>query len=119
MVAQEQGGSAYMYFGDKKYTASAKTGTAQAFYDGPNRKKYDEPQDTMNLTLVGYAPAKNPEVAYAVVVPWAYQGHTGHSMNKEIGEAILDKYFELKEDRAKEKTSEQSVDTKVNQSEDE
>lgn len=117
MVAQEQGGSAYMYLGNKKYTSSAKTGTAQAFYDGPNRKKYDEPQDTMNLTLVGYAPAEKPEVAYAVVVPWAYQGHTGHSMNKEIGAAILDKYFELKEDRAKGKTTEQSVDTKVDHSE--
>lgn len=119
MVAQEQGGSAYIYLGNKKYESSAKTGTAQAFYDGPNRKKYDEPQDTMNLTLVGYAPSEKPEVAYAVVVPWAYQGHSGHSMNKEIGAAILDKYFELKEERAKGKTTEQSVDTKVDHTEEE
>ena len=27
----------------------------------------------------------NPEVAFAIVVPWAYQGHSGHTMTKDIG----------------------------------
>ncbi|MFS0764966.1 peptidoglycan D,D-transpeptidase FtsI family protein [Peribacillus phoenicis] len=112
-VAMEQGGTAYTYFGKKSYTVAAKTGTAEAFYDGPNRMDYSEPQATMNITLVGYAPAKNPEVAFAVVVPWAYQGHTGHSMSKEIGEEIMDKYFELKKERAKKENTETSTDLKV------
>ncbi|WP_458354874.1 peptidoglycan D,D-transpeptidase FtsI family protein [Peribacillus frigoritolerans] len=114
-VSMEQGGTAYTYFGNKSYTVAAKTGTAQAFYDGPNRADYSEPQDTMNITLVGYAPAKNPEVAFAVVVPWAYQGHTGHSMSKEIGEEIMDTYFELKKERAKKdkENTETSTDLKV------
>ncbi|TDL93128.1 penicillin-binding protein 2 [Vibrio vulnificus] len=112
-VSMEQGGTAYTYFGNKSYTVAAKTGTAQAFYDGPNRADYSEPQDTMNITLVGYAPAKNPEVAFAVVVPWAYQGHSGHSMSKEIGEEIMDKYFELKKERAKKENTETSTDLKV------
>ena len=55
----------------------------------------------MNITLVGYAPADNPEIAFAVVVPWAYQGQTGHIMNREIGAALLDEYFKLKKERAK------------------
>ncbi|MEI2472443.1 penicillin-binding protein 2 [Peribacillus frigoritolerans] len=112
-VSMEQGGTAYTYFGNKSYTVAAKTGTAQAFYDGPNRADYSEPQDTMNITLVGYAPAKNPEVAFAVVVPWAYQGHSGHSMSKEIGEEIMDTYFELKKERAKKENTETSTDLKV------
>ncbi|PAL16585.1 peptidoglycan D,D-transpeptidase FtsI family protein [Peribacillus simplex] len=112
-VAMEQGGTAYTYFGNKSYTVAAKTGTAEAFYDGPNRMDYSKPQETMNITLVGYAPAKNPEVAFAVVVPWAYQGHTGHSMSKEIGEEIMDTYFELKKERAKKENTETSTDLKV------
>ncbi|MFJ7306983.1 peptidoglycan D,D-transpeptidase FtsI family protein [Peribacillus frigoritolerans] len=112
-VAMEQGGTAYTYFGKKSYTVAAKTGTAEAFYDGPNRMNYSKPQETMNITLVGYAPAKNPEVAFAVVVPWAYQGHTGHSMSKEIGEEIMDTYFELKKERAKKENTETSTDLKV------
>ncbi|MGE1162525.1 peptidoglycan D,D-transpeptidase FtsI family protein [Peribacillus simplex] len=112
-VTMEQGGTAYTYFGHKPYTVAAKTGTAQAFYDGPNRTDYSEPQKTMNITLVGYAPAKNPEVAFAVVVPWAYQGHTGHSMSKEIGEEIMDTYFKLKKERAKKENTETSTDLKV------
>lgn len=112
-VAMEQGGTAYTYFGKKSYTVAAKTGTAEAFYDGPNRMDYSKPQETMNITLVGYAPAKNPEVAFAVVVPWAYQGHSGHSMSKEIGEEIMDTYFELKKDRAKKENTETSTDLKV------
>lgn len=112
-VSMEQGGTAYTYFGKKSYTVAAKTGTAEAFYDGPNRMDYSKPQETMNITLVGYAPAKNPEVAFAVVVPWAYQGHTGHSMSKEISEEIMDTYFDLKKERAKKENTETSTDLKV------
>ncbi|MFD6439784.1 peptidoglycan D,D-transpeptidase FtsI family protein [Peribacillus sp. NPDC060186] len=112
-VSMEQGGTAYTYFGNKPYTVAAKTGTAEAFYDGPNRTDYNEPQATMNITLVGYAPAKNPEVAFAVVVPWAYQGHSGHSMSKEIGEEIMDTYFKLKKERAKKGNTEETTELKV------
>ncbi len=117
-VAMEPGGTAYSYFGGKSYTVAAKTGTAEAFYDGPDRTNFSEPQPTMNITLVGYAPADNPEVAFAIVVPWAYQGHSGHTMNKEIGSAVLDEYFKLKEERAKEAIDENSTKIKVNKSTD-
>ncbi|MEH6942224.1 penicillin-binding transpeptidase domain-containing protein [Bacillus sp. JJ722] len=96
-VMQEQGGTGYPRFVNAEYDPAGKTGIAEAFYDGPLHKNYDEPLATMNLSMVSYAPANNPEVAMAVVVPWAYQGESGHSMNLDIGRKVMDKYFELKE----------------------
>ncbi|WP_052343639.1 penicillin-binding transpeptidase domain-containing protein [Bacillus massiliigorillae] len=95
-VMQEEGGTGYSMFGNAGYNPAGKTGAASAFYDGPLHKNNDEPLATMNLSLVSYAPANNPEVAVAVVVPWAYQGESGHSMNLDIGRKVMDKYFELK-----------------------
>ncbi|MEK4534875.1 penicillin-binding protein 2 [Peribacillus sp. FSL K6-1552] len=100
-VAQEPGGTAYKYFGGKSYRAAAKTGTAEAFYDGPRRNQYSEPVDTINLTLAGYAPHNNPEVAFSVVVPWVYQGKPSDDINKRIGRDVMDAYFKLKEKRLK------------------
>ncbi|WP_409306047.1 peptidoglycan D,D-transpeptidase FtsI family protein [Peribacillus sp. SCS-155] len=112
-VMQEQGGTAYTWFGGKSYKPAGKTGTAEAFYDGPDRKKYDEPPATINLSLVGYAPYDKPEVAFAVVVPWAYQG-AGHSMNKEIAEKVMDTYFKLKKERASEEKAETANGEQIN-----
>lgn len=112
-VMQVQGGTAVDPFGKKSYKPAGKTGTAEAFYDGPDRKKFKEPEPTNNLTLVGYAPYNKPEVAFATVVPWAYQGQPGHSMNKAIAEQVMDTYFKLKEERAKkaiEQTASEQID---------
>ncbi|MBS8264305.1 penicillin-binding protein 2 [Mesobacillus boroniphilus] len=95
-VMQESGGTAYRYFGNAPYSPAGKTGTAEAFYDGPLRKKDEPLMQTMNLSLVGYAPSENPEVAMAVMVPWAYQGNVDHGANKKIGRAVMDAYFNLK-----------------------
>ena len=106
-VTQESGGTAYSSFASADYDPAGKTGTAQAFYDGPLRKNFDEPVPTINLTLVGYAPFDNPEVAMAVVVPWAYQSGE-HAMNKDIGRKVMDAYFNLKKERANTSNNEQS-----------
>jgi penicillin-binding protein A len=95
-VMQESGGTAYRFFSDAPYSPAGKTGTAQAFYDGPLRKKGDKPMDTMNLSLVAFAPSKKPEIAMAVLVPWAYQGSVDHRANLKIGRAVMDAYFNLK-----------------------
>ncbi|WP_349407829.1 peptidoglycan D,D-transpeptidase FtsI family protein [Pseudalkalibacillus sp. SCS-8] len=82
MVMNTKNGTAYTQFKDTEgYVAAGKTGTAQ--YDG----------DSYILTLVGYAPHDNPEIAFAVVSPYAVEG----AINKEIGRQALDAYFELKE----------------------
>ncbi len=99
-VMQEQGGTAYSKFASADYSPAGKTGTAQAFYDGPQKDKFEEVVETWNITLAAYAPSDNPEVAMSVVVPWAYQSSSGHSMNLDIGRKVLDKYFELKTSRA-------------------
>ena len=82
-VMQEQGGTAYSFFGGKPYSPAGKTGTAEAFYDGPLKKYRMNP--VMNLSLVGYAPSDNPEIAMAVLVPWAYTGGTDNRANLKIG----------------------------------
>ncbi|HHY72208.1 MAG TPA: penicillin-binding protein 2 [Bacillus bacterium] len=95
-VYQEPGGTAYSYFGNAPYNPAGKTGTAQSQYYGPKREYYGA--KTYNLSLVGYAPSNNPEVAFSVVVPWVSTDK--HSVNKYIGRRIMDAYFELKKTEA-------------------
>jgi cell division protein FtsI/penicillin-binding protein 2 len=96
-VMQERGGTAYKYFGNARYSPAGKTGTAEAFYDGPERYRFGkEPPPVMNLSLVSYAPSSDPEIAMAVIVPWAYQGKKDNRANLKIGRRVLDTYFKLK-----------------------
>ncbi|MGE6206338.1 peptidoglycan D,D-transpeptidase FtsI family protein [Guptibacillus hwajinpoensis] len=80
MVTHTEQGTAN-FFKNKSYNPSAKTGTAEF---GENN---------YNLTLVGYAPSDNPEVAFAVVVP---DIDRTNEINHDISERIMDKYFEIK-----------------------
>ncbi|MGG3470698.1 penicillin-binding protein 2 [Neobacillus pocheonensis] len=96
-VMQEPGGTAYKFFSDVTYSPAGKTGTAEAFYDGPLRSHFGkEPPPVMNLSLVSYAPSSNPEVAMAVLVPWAYAGKEDNRANLKIGRRVLDMYFQMK-----------------------
>jgi cell division protein FtsI/penicillin-binding protein 2 len=96
-VMQEPGGTGYNFFGDAAYSPAGKTGTAEAFYDGPERYKFGiEPPPVMNLSLISYAPSSNPEVAMAVLVPWAYQGTVDNRASLKIGRRVLDTYFQMK-----------------------
>ncbi len=96
-VMQDRGGTAYKFFSDAPYSPAGKTGTAEAFYDGPERYRFGkEPPPVMNLSLVSYAPSSNPEVAMAVIVPWAYQGKKDNRANLKIGRRVLDTYFQMK-----------------------
>lgn len=118
-VTQDPLGTAVGYFGNKTYNPAGKTGTAEAFYDGPDRKKYgNEPPEVFNLSFVGYAPSKNPEVAIAVLVPWAYQGDHDNKSNLKIGEKVLDAYFNLKNNPQQEnnniESSEQNIENTDN-----
>ncbi|WP_106497137.1 peptidoglycan D,D-transpeptidase FtsI family protein [Lentibacillus sp. Marseille-P4043] len=83
---QTPGGTAYSEFAGKDYKPAGKTGTAENTADGDY---------TENLTLVGYAPYDDPEVAFAIVVP---NTGVGEHINNKIGERIFDSYFDLKEE---------------------
>ncbi|SDZ39089.1 Cell division protein FtsI/penicillin-binding protein 2 [Evansella caseinilytica] len=74
-------GTGYAYFHDSDYYPAGKTGTAEATVNG---------QDVENVTLVAYAPYDNPEVAIAVVVPWAEENSPAAKL---IGRQVLDVYF--------------------------
>ena len=97
-VYQTSQGTASSYFQNVDYKPAGKTGTAEneVYKDG---KKI---ADTENLTLVGYAPYDDPEVAFAVVVPDTTK--QGEHINSHIGRGILDSYFDLKEKRDKKKS---------------
>lgn len=89
-------GSARSYFADAPYTAAGKTGTAEVVYYGPLREEYGT--NTINIAHVGFAPYDNPEVAYAVLIPWATTNYNiSLPQGNQIAREILDVYFELKE----------------------
>ncbi|MDG4655521.1 penicillin-binding protein 2 [Ectobacillus antri] len=103
-VMSDSEGTATNVFGTAPYQPAGKTGTAQTFYDGPDEaKRKSGPKGTLpptyNLTLVGYAPYDNPEVAFSVVVPWVSDDN--NRINKVIGRRALDAYFELKKEAVK------------------
>ncbi|MBM6619176.1 peptidoglycan D,D-transpeptidase FtsI family protein [Bacillus suaedaesalsae] len=94
-VMQEPRGTATAWFGNSPYNPAGKTGTAQSFvFERDENGKLKHTWSTYNLTLVGYAPYDNPEVAFAIVVP--NLDTDKNPVNKKIGQRVLDKYFELK-----------------------
>lgn len=106
-------GSAYRAFHDTPYTAAGKTGTAEVVYYGPQKDKYGT--HTITLTHAGFAPFDNPEVAYAVVIPWVTTNLNKQlpQKNNDIAREILDYYFELKEKYAENGVSESSSTQKI------
>lgn len=95
------GGSARKQFATANYTAAGKTGTAQVVYYGPQKDKYGT--DTINIVHIGYAPFENPEIAYAIIYPWATTDFvTYFPQGNDTARELLDAYFELKKKYAEE-----------------
>ncbi len=98
-------GSARSYFKDTEYTAAGKTGTAEvSYYDDKENPYYTK--DSITTTHVGFAPYEDPEVAYAIMIPYIT---TDPSIvpptSNEIARESLDKYFELRKTRSEESPS--------------
>lgn len=104
--AQGSGASA---FRDSKFKGAGKTGTAQVVYFGPKKERYGT--NTLSVTHVGFAPKDNPQIAYAVVVPWITTSEQYTAINNIIARKSVDKFFELKKKDTK-KTKEE-VGTKI------
>lgn len=98
---QEQRGTAYSYFGGKDYNPAGKTGTAQSFYwDNAEEKLYE----TINRSMVGYAPMDNPEIAFAVIVPYiGINAKEDGNVANRISERILDAYFAIQDESEEDK----------------
>ncbi|MFD3449272.1 peptidoglycan D,D-transpeptidase FtsI family protein [Microbacteriaceae bacterium 4G12] len=108
-VMIEDGTGVNEFGANNTHEPAGKTGTAETVYDGPDealRKsgKNGGRPDCYNLTLVGYAPYSNPEVAFSIVVPWVK--NDSNPVNKKIGKRVLDAYFNRKA---------QAVSTNLNQ----
>ena len=97
-VASEEGGTAY-YRRSKKVSMGGKTGTAQVIRLGANRLKADEMKyfSRDHAWFAAYAPSEKPEVV--VVVLNEHSGH-GSSQAAPIAVSVIDKFFELKAQRA-------------------
>lgn len=105
-------GSARGRFANTPYTAAGKTGTAEVVYYGPLREHYGT--NTINLTHVGFAPFENPEIAYAVVIPWVTTNFKIYlDNNNVIARRSLDKYFELKAKYEKTNVSDSNVEQPI------
>ncbi|WP_163581171.1 peptidoglycan D,D-transpeptidase FtsI family protein [Gracilibacillus saliphilus] len=99
-------GTARNQWSNISYEVAAKTGTAQ-------RPKFeiinDEPvqvDEAENLSLVGYSPVENPEVAFAVIVPDNGTKTGRHQVHHEIGKRIIEKYYDFKDKSDEEKQKE-------------
>ncbi|WP_241774550.1 penicillin-binding protein 2, partial [Lysinibacillus sp. FJAT-14222] len=101
-------GSARQEFANAPFTAAGKTGTAQAVYYGPLTEYYGT--ESISFTHVGYAPYENPEIAYAVIIPWATTNTSANLTNNNvIARKALDKYFEIKAKYKNEKVTDSDV----------
>lgn len=97
-------GSARAQFSDTPYTAAGKTGTAEAYFYERDHKLHGT--KSVNIAHVGFAPYENPEIAYAVVIPYVTtNSREVPRTNNEIARAAADKYFELKAARRDDETN--------------
>ncbi|MCA0982737.1 penicillin-binding protein 2 [Halobacillus yeomjeoni] len=106
-VFQTRQGTASSVFSKEpyaKYRMAGKTGTAQSkkYLPKPDGDGYYG-VDTLNKTLIGYAPYDDPEIAFSVMTPYVGIDATStYNVSNNIGARIGKAYFELKEQRAKE-----------------
>lgn len=80
-----------------KYKVALKTGTAQNHFWENGAQ-----QITNNLTLTGYAPYDEPEIAFAIVVPRTGVGTNQTGIHHNIGNRLINTYFDMKEERERE-----------------
>lgn len=89
MVAVTQkDGTAYALFGNYPITVAAKTGTAQTGLVGDDKNK------DYHGWFIAFAPAENPEVAFAGMVEYGYHGNASAG---KLCKAAFDAYFGLQD----------------------
>lgn len=95
LVTNTRRGTAYAQL--HGLNVAGKTGTAETTYYGTKRQYWGT--DVYNLTFIGYYPAKDPQVAFSVVVPWTKR--TGsEDVNKRIARDIVKAYIDLQKEYA-------------------
>ncbi|WP_139992371.1 penicillin-binding protein 2 [Kurthia sp. Dielmo] len=109
MVYNTPSGTASKFFSDAKYKAAGKTGTAEVIYYGPKKEKYG----TYSITVshIGFAPKDNPEVAYAVIMPWMSTTAEHSTPNNLMAREAVDAFFKLRKQETKDQK--QTVGDKI------
>ncbi|MDV6377909.1 penicillin-binding protein 2 [Sporosarcina sp. GW1-11] len=122
-IDQVKKGMHYVYYGNNgtasgllagaSYDGAGKTGTAESFYYTGNKSNPVIP--TINLSHVGYAPSKNPQVAYSVIVPYISTNTKRYpsATASEIAREALDVFFDLKRQRSAEAITSSSPEIKI------
>lgn len=90
------------------YPMAGKTGTAENPQYVVQNGKVVRTTMTHNLTLVGYAPYDNPEMAFAVVVPKNGTSSTRNAIHHNIGKRITEAYFDLKNGKQSDKEEDEN-----------
>ena len=113
---QESGGTGYSVFYKADFNPAGKTGTAQEYLRDTETGRYvkDENGDFIevyNRTLIAYAPADNPEVAIAVVIPQAELPTQSDAASLNIGYEALKAYFDLNKQRIQTTPTPQNQDS--------
>jgi len=87
-VTHNTTGTAYSTYGKDTNNVAAKTGTAEAFYDGNDKSLKNT--SVFNSTFVGYAPFDNPKISVTVVVPYL---STDIGRATPLSKKVFDAYF--------------------------
>lgn len=89
-VTHGENGTSATTFRTYSPQVAGKTGTAEAFYSGPNPKYTNEAVE--NSTFISYAPYDNPEIVVAVVAPYFKDGSPSDYAAK-VAKQVYDAYF--------------------------
>ena len=104
-VTHGENGTSATTFRTYSPEVAGKTGTAEAFYSGPNPAYKNEAVE--NSTFISYAPYDNPEIVVAVVAPYFKDGSPSDYAAK-VAKQVYDAYF------AKTNSSSQTNEATVN-----
>ena len=89
-VTHGENGTSATTFRTYSPQVAGKTGTAEAFYSGPNPAYKNEAVE--NSTFISYAPYDNPEIVVAVVAPYFKDGSPSDYAAK-VAKQVYDAYF--------------------------
>ena len=109
-VTHGENGTSATTFRTYSPQVAGKTGTAEAFYSGPNPAYTNEAVE--NSTFISYAPYDNPEIVVAVVAPYFKDGPPSDYAAK-VGKQVYDAYFGKSSSSSQ--TNEATVNSQIRQ----
>ena len=109
-VTHGENGTSATTFRTYSPQVAGKTGTAEAFYSGPNPAYTNEAVE--NSTFISYAPYDNPEIVVAVVAPYFKDGSPSDYAAK-VAKQVYDAYFGKSSSSSQ--TNEATVNSQIRQ----